>query len=58
MNRIKKDINDHIMRNYMHLFSDLEVSKSEILTNTKLLSKAKNELLLSNEPTKLPEDLL
>jgi hypothetical protein len=37
MNRVKKAINDQIMRNYRTLFTNARITKSDITTNQKLL---------------------
>jgi len=58
MNRVKKAINDHIMRNYRTLFTNARVTKTDITTNHKLLQLAETEISFSNEPETLPVDLL
>lgn len=60
LNRVKKGLNEYIMKNYLSLFkcSQMVVTKADILGHAKLQQKARSDLLLSTDPLKLPTDLI
>jgi hypothetical protein len=58
LKRVKKKINDFIIGNYHSLFTHETVTKEDILSNQKLLTKAADELRLSTEQEKAPVILL
>jgi len=72
LNRVKKNINDFIMKNYTTLFANrasgssnaqaesaaFVVAGEDILSCTKILWKAKDELRNSMEPNKEPAALI
>lgn len=62
LNRVKKNINDFIMRDYRQLFilavDDAVISRNSFLQCERLLQRAKDEIRNSVDPNKNPEDLV